>query len=99
MKKDEARQADYARLLDQGKWWRPADGIPVKITKLDRGHVFNILAMLERRAPTLASDLMSPLIWSAPDDVWAEVEYAWEHPKEWMREKPLYRALLAEICK
>lgn len=111
MKREEARKLTYLRILEQQKWWRSRSEGLIKVKSMERGHLLNTLAWLERNADMFAAQLSADALSAslmAGDDPsdgvyfamlgWeGEAEEAVADPVAWMRSRPLYRRM-AEIA-
>lgn len=89
-------------LLDDGKWWTDREGRTHVIATMERRHAANVVRLFERRAVTLHDGecammalLPAPHGEQAGWDFGDEVSRLHEtDPLEWLRERPLIRALI-----
>lgn len=90
-------------LLDDGKWWTDRDGTTHVIELMERRHAANVVRMFERRAESLHDGECAMMVlirepngqqaaWDFEDEVSRLHEMK---PLEWLRERPLMRALIA----
>jgi hypothetical protein len=89
-------------LLEQTEWWFGADGYPYRVSNMDAEHIRNLLAFLERRAASLLrrrhwfEAYASGQSEAALLDRWSR-ELGTSSPFDWLRQRPLVRALEAEL--
>jgi hypothetical protein len=105
---DRPRRVSRSWLLHQDEWWQPKVGPMLRIVEMDQMWRHNTAAFLLRRAPRLAArewalmvaDASGPLGPSgdmACDAFEAELDRLNDDPEGWLRETPLYRALIAGL--
>lgn len=90
-------------LLDDGRWWTDREGRTHEIAVMDRRHAANVVRLFERRAESLHDGECAMMVllrqpngeqamWDFEDEVARLYE---TEPLEWLRERPLMRALIA----
>lgn len=88
-------------MLEQDKWWADQHG-RVRLTRnLDRMHRLNLLVWLMRESPRLRvlviqQDLLAALVYEELD--FEGVEELRATAREWMAERPLFKALLVQAA-
>lgn len=87
--------------LNQGIWWRNAQGAWMPVAEMSAEYRFNCARMLMARASRYAfavemEELRSISMFGAPDDV---EPWTVGYPDSWMRERPIYRALTSDLPK
>lgn len=98
----------FTALLGQTKLWQRNDGTIIRIKDMELDHIYNVLAVLERRADKVPNvmdrEMFSDLLrLDVPDEAlhWhdREVERWRKDPKAAMRTTPLYLSLFARALK
>jgi hypothetical protein len=92
-------------LLYQTEWWQPQRGPLIRVAAMTDTHRLHTAAWLFKRAAMLADAEATSMMFgpfapsgdAACDDVDALVDGLYARPEEWLREAPLFGALLAEL--
>ena len=93
-------QVSYFDILEQGKWWRTADAVWVRVRDMEVRHALFTLALLERKADDLATRyVFSPVFFDAPDEVQAELDHIVDNPSRWIRSTEIYQSMLQHVIK
>lgn len=90
-------------LLDQDMVWETKDGMTLLVEQMTPGHIHNLLAWFERKAPAIKERLAWHLLLNGPrEDSSDAVHDMFEHnmdvfdaqpPLVWLDEKPLIKKL------
>lgn len=81
-------------ILEQTEIWQCADGMPIRLERMEPSHRRNTLAFLRRRAHTLHDHMFWSVFAMAPDDVFEQA--ITEDPAQWLERQP-FIARLAEL--
>lgn len=99
--------------MNQGTWWKTKEGSWVRIDEMEESHAANLVTFLERRASRYALAYSWQSAMSMPDaadcgDMTFDAlqreqslleRQVYEDPLTWLRDTPLYRALVARTFK
>lgn len=94
MNKQKARTLPTWELPGQTKWWVIGTSDVVKRKDMTLTHKANVVAWLVRNAARIVPP--APL-GDAPDEVYAEWEFALSLPEEWVLTQPLVNAMLNDL--
>ena len=93
-----AMSGSLVEVLEQRKYWKMQDGSLIKRKDMSLSHKFNVLAWLIRNAPDhINSYVNSSVFYTAPDDVWAELERMLSDPLDWTIKSAFFQALLGDV--
>lgn len=81
--------ASQDQILDQGVWWMPKEGAPVKLADMAPSHRKNTLAWLERRSATLKFNAETDFLRSMPSNPSDMVADSLDHEMTVLQDQPV----------